>query len=281
MKPIYGWNAATTLLIAAVLGTIPNGVADAQQRGAPSADWCRNENRDRNSGDDRQSFCEVREYSVPAAGATMTVDAAPNGGIDIEGSARGDILVRAKVVATADTEEEARALAARVQVVATADRVSADGPRGGGRHESWSVSYRLDVPTPTPLSLRSTNGGISIDNVNSRVEFRTVNGGVNLSRIGGDVEGATSNGGISVELDGSTWHGAGLDVHTTNGGVRLMIPERYSAHLETGTVNGSVRIDFPIGVQGPIGRSITADLGSGGPTLRIRTSNGGVRVTKK
>jgi hypothetical protein len=255
--------------------------AAARQRSGPSDDWCRGENRGRNSGDDRQSVCEVREYTVPAAGATMTVDAAPNGGIDVEGSGRGDILVRAKVVATADTEEEARALAARVQVTATADRVSADGPRGGGRHEGWSVSYRLAVPTPTPLALRSTNGGITIDNVNSRIEFRTVNGGVNLSRVSGDVEGRTSNGGINVDLDGSTWQGNGLDVQTSNGGVRLSIPERYSAHLETGTVNGSVRIDFPVTVQGTIGKSFSTDLGSGGPTLRVKTSNGGVRITKK
>jgi hypothetical protein len=272
---------ARTVLVAAGLATVLTGVATAQ-RGVASDDWCRDENRGRDSGDDRQSVCEVREYSVPAAGATMTVDAAPNGGIDVEGSARGDILVRAKVVATADTEEEARALAARVQIVATADRVTADGPRGGlGRHEGWSVSYRLAVPTQTPLSLRSTNGGISIDNVNSRIEFKTVNGGVTLSRVGGDVEGRTSNGGINVDLDGSTWQGSGLDVETTNGGVRLAIPEHYSAHLETGTTNGSVRIDFPVTVQGMIGRSFSTDLGSGGPTLRVRTSNGGVKITKK
>jgi len=273
-------NAARTLLVVAGFATVLAGVAAAQQRPGGGDDWCRDERRD--SGDDRRSVCEVREYSVPAAGATMTVDATPNGGIAVEGSSRGDILVRARVVATADTEEEARALAARVQVVATADRVAADGPRSGlGRHDGWSVSYRLAVPTQTPLSLHSTNGGISIDNVSSRIEFRTVNGGVTLSHLSGDVEGRTSNGGINVDLDGSTWQGGGLDVQTTNGGVRLTIPEHYSAHLETGTVNGSVRIDFPVTVQGRIGRSFSTDLGSGGPTLRVKTSNGGVTIRKK
>jgi hypothetical protein len=281
MNTTTRWNAATALLVTAGLATLLTGAVAAQQRRGTSDDWCRDDNRGRSAGDDRQSVCEVREYTVPAAGATVTVDAAPNGGIDVEGSARGDILVRAKVVATAGTEEEARALAARVQVTATADRVTADGPRGSGRYESWSVSYRLAVPTHTPLALRSTNGGISIDNVNSRVEFTTVNGGVTLARIAGDVEGRTTNGGINVDLDGSTWQGSGLDVQTSNGGVRLSIPERYSAHLETGTVNGSVRIDFPVTVQGTIGKSFSTDLGSGGPTLRVKTSNGGVRITKK
>jgi hypothetical protein len=252
------------------------GAATAQRRSS-SDDWC----RDENWGDEREAFCEVREYTVPAAGATLTVNAEPNGGIHVEGSARADIVVRARVVAMARTEEEARAIASRVEIVATADRVTADGPGGLGRRESWHVSYRLAVPTRTPLSLRTTNGGISLDSVNSRVEFKTVNGGVKLSRMGGDVEGRTTNGGVNVDLDGTSWEGAGLDVQTANGGVKLAIPARYSAHLETGTVNGSIKIDFPVTVQGLIGRSFSTDIGSGGATLRVRTSNGGVRITRK
>ena len=83
-------------------------------------DWC----RDQSWGDDRAGTCEVREYTVPAAGAMVSVDATPNGGIQVEGSARQDIVVRARVTATARTEDEARALASRVQVIATADHVS-------------------------------------------------------------------------------------------------------------------------------------------------------------
>jgi hypothetical protein len=253
------------------------GPAAAQRRAVSNDDSC----ADENWGRDRQGFCEVREYTVPAAGGTMTVDASPNGGILVEGASRGDILVRARVVATAATEEEARAIASRVQVVATAVRVDAEGPRDLGRREGWQVSYRLSVPTRTPLSLRSTNGGISVDSVNSRVDLRTTNGGVKLSRMAGDVEGRTTNGGIDVDLDGSSWQGNGLDLQTTNGGVRLAIPAQYNAHLETGTTNGSVNVDFPVTVQGIVGRSFSTDLGSGGAPVRVRTSNGGVRITKK
>ena len=182
----------------------------------------------------------------------MTVDASPNGGIAVEGEARANILVRAEVHAQAASLEEARAMAGRVEVTATADRVSASGPDRTGRNEGWSVSYRLTVPTGTPLSLHTTNGGVSIDNVQSHVNFKTTNGGVTLKRMGGDVEGSTSNGGVTVALDGATWNGSGLDVQTTNGGVTLAIPEGYSAHLETGTRNGGMNIDFPMTVQGTI-----------------------------
>ena len=70
-------------------------------------------------------------------------------------------------------------------------------------------------------------------------------------------------------------------METQNGGVRMSIPSNYSARLETGTVNGRLNIDFPVTVQGRIGRSIEAQLGSGGPLVRVRTSNGGVNIRKK
>jgi hypothetical protein len=240
-------------------------------------DWCRGESW----GNDREGACEVRELTVMSGAAVLSVDAAPNGGISVAGGPRGDILVRAKVIATAETEQRAREILSAVRVDAAPDKVSADGPRDLPRRESWHVSYELAVPTQTSLSLTTTNGGISIREVEGRIEFRTVNGGVKLSGLAGEVTGRTSNGGVDVELEGPTWRGTGLDVETNNGGVRLRIPEQYSARLETGTVNGGFNIDFPITAQGRVDREIQADLGGGGPLIRVRTSNGGVRVSRK
>ena len=240
-------------------------------------DWCRSER----SGDrDRENVCEVRQFTVAAAG-TMTVNAEPNGGIQVEGGPRSDIQVLAKVVAQAETQARAKQIADAVRVTATPGDVSADGPSGLGRRESWSVSYRLAVPTVSMLSLKTTNGGITIRDVDGTVEFRTVNGGVKLANLAGDVKGRTSNGGIDVDLDGPGWRGEGLDVETSNGGVHLRIPERSSAHLETGTVNGGLNIDFPIAVQGRVDRQVSANLGSGGAPIRVRTHNGGVKVSRK
>jgi hypothetical protein len=254
-----------------------SAVERAVQQTQDGADWCRSEQWGRN----REGVCEVREMSLLAGASSLSVDAAPNGGIQVQGGPRADILVQARVVATAATEQRAREIVGAVRVDAAPDKVSADGPDGLGRGESWHVSYRLHVPTMTSLSLRSTNGGINITDVEGRIEFQTVNGGVKLSGLAGEVRGRTSNGGVDVELDGTTWRGDGLDVETSNGGVRLRIPEHYSARLETGTVNGGFNIDFPVSVQGRVDREITADLGGGGPLIRVRTNNGGVKVTRK
>ncbi len=184
-------------------------------------DWCRQD-----GGNDRRArVCEVRDFEVTAAGV-LTVDAEPNGGIEVDGSPRNSVLVRAKVSAEAETPERARQIADAVTVNASASNVSATGPSGLGRREQWHVSYRLAVPTISSLSLKSTNGGIAIRDVDGDVEFKTVNGGVKLVNLAGDVKGRTSNGGVDVDLDGPGWRGAGLNVETSNGGVHLRIPEQ-------------------------------------------------------
>ena len=273
----------TSFIIAAVVAGATTAVTfgavrpAAQGTSVGTNEWCSNNNY----SSDRETHSEVREFTVPAVGAPLTVDAAPNGGIKVAGEARGDIHVVACVSATGATVDEARALAQRVDVTATVDRVAAEGPRNLDRRENWHVSYRIAVPNRTSLSLTSSNGGIEIADVDGQIAFRTVNGGVKLARLAGHVRGRTSNGGVNVDLDGTTWNGDGLDVETNNGGVSMSIPSNYSARLETGTVNGRMNIDFPVTVQGKIGRSIETQLGSGGPLLRVRTSNGGVNIRQK
>jgi DUF4097 and DUF4098 domain-containing protein YvlB len=72
----------------------------------------------------------------------------------------------------------------------------------------------------------------------------------------------------------------GLDARTTNGGVTLAVPSGYNAHLEASTVNGGMRIDFPVTLQGDIRRRLSVDLGRGGKPIQVETTNGGVVVRR-
>ena len=143
------------------------------------------------------------------------------------------------------------------------------------------MSYQIDVPRDARIALTTRNGGITIEDFRGSATFRATNGGVSLTDVGGDIRGETTNGGLSIRLRGDRWEGAGLDVETRNGGVRMLIPDRYSAELETETVNGRVSIDFPVTVTGTIGRSIRTTLGSGGPRIRAVTRNGGIRIERR
>lgn len=242
------------------------------------ADPCRNGGRYRDN--DYEQHCEVRE-STTAAGP-LNVDAGQNGGIVVEGWDQAGIRVRAAVHAAARSSARAKEIADQVQVQVGGGRVYATGPNLD-RREWWSVSYRINVPRHNDLDLRANNGGINIAGVNGNMRFETVNGGVRLEDIGGRVNGETRNGGLNVSLSGDRWDGEGLDVQTSNGGVTLRLPENYNAELETRTVNGGLSIDFPLTVQGELNsrRGINATLGAGGPVVRVRTTNGGVRVGRR
>jgi DUF4097 and DUF4098 domain-containing protein YvlB len=238
--------------------------------------------RDNNDNDRRASHCEIKEQTLPASGA-ITVDGKANGGISIKGWARHEILVRAKIETSAPTQAEADQLAQQVRIETAALNIHAEGPESRDNY-GWHVSYEIFVPGRSDLSLRANNGGISVMDVTGRIQFQTTNGGVSLSRVGGAVSGNTTNGGVHVELSGARWEGESLDVRTTNGGVNLVMPDNYSAHLETGTTNGNVKSDFPLNVplneRGRMPKDISVDIGSGGPTIRAVTTNGGVHLSR-
>jgi DUF4097 and DUF4098 domain-containing protein YvlB len=187
--------------------------------------------------------------------------------------------VRARVWANAPTIERAEEIANAVEVRMVRGRLSADGPETG-RREGWGVSWEVRAPRATDLDIETHNGGVAVADVSGRIRFRALNGGVHLTEVGGDVSGRTTNGGLHIELAGTRWSGEGLDVETTNGGITLRVPEDFSARLETGTVNGGIDIDFPVMVQGRVGRRLTTTLGDGGPTVRAVTTNGGVKVQR-
>ncbi len=232
------------------------------------------------SNDDGFRHCEVREERLPAG--PLRVDAGQNGGIRVEGWDGNDILIRAVVQANAPDEARAKQLAGQVQVQTGSGQVSATGPERRNR-DWWSVSYRISVPHRTDLNLNASNGGITIASVAGTITFDTTNGGVRLADLAGHVNGRTRNGGVTVVLGGTQWDGEGLDVETSNGGVTLSIPTPYNAQLETRTVNGGFRFDYPLTLSGELNprRGISTTLGSGGAPVRVRTTNGGLRLQRR
>jgi len=267
-RPARGFALLLVLCVAST--------AFAQRRntgfGRSADDWC----SDARDGDGATS-CDVREAAIGAAG-TIAIDAGRNGGITVRGWDRGDAMVRARVVAHAETAAEARRIASEVRLDTSAG-VRADGPApSGDGDQGWSVSYEVSVPRNAMLTLAANNGGIVIEGFGGTATFHTRNGGISLRDVSGDIKGETTNGGVNVDLGGDRWDGAGLDVTTRNGGINIRMPEHYSAELEVGTTHGRLNIGVPITVQGSIGRSLTTVLGAGGARLRAVTTNGGVSV---
>ncbi len=263
-------------LAALLLAAVAVPTAQAQGR-EDTRDW--QDRCEESSGRNRVTVCQEREMTIPARGGTLTVNARPNGGITVVGSNRRDIRLVARIQATARREADAQEMIEEIEIE-TGTEIRATGPRPA-RDEGWSVGFVLEVPRSIDLDLASTNGGIRVEGVEGDLDLTTTNGGLSLSAVAGAIRGRTTNGAVRVSLEGNEWRGSGLDLQTTNGAVRLEVPERYNARLETGTVNGGMNFDFPVTVQGRISRRLSTDLGSGGAPIRVMTTNGGVTVSRR
>lgn len=257
---------------------IPDEVAPptaAVQAGPPNDEWCRDTERD-DDDDDRVTFCEVREFTLPSGSVSANTS---NGSIRVTGERRSDILVRARVATYARTAARAREIARDV-TIERAPRISVDGPRAMNR-EGWHVSFRVQAPESTNVEFTTSNGSLAATGIRGQLRLRTSNGSIALTDVAGDVQAETSNGSVNATLSGTRWDGEGLDISTSNGSVRLGVPENYNARIIASTSNGSLNFGFPITVSGNLGgrrRDVDTTIGSGGPTIRLRTSNGSVRV---
>jgi len=229
--------------------------------------------------DRRARKCEVREQTLASVGQ-LTLDPGRNGGVSVKGWTRSDVLVRARVEAWGDSDSDASLMFSQVHVDGAAGRVAATGPESSN-HSYWSVSYEVFAPQTHDLKITGVNGGISVWDVNGRLDLDTKNGALDLRRIIGDVTGKTKNGGVRLTVAGNNWQGRQLDLETKNGGVDISVPANFQARIQAETVNGGIRSDFGGVVEGSRRpRKLDLTLGGGGATLKVSTRNGGISLAK-
>ena len=251
----------------------------AAQAQARTGNWQNGECDDKGHHWGQSHVCEMRRTTFTLPEGRLSVETT-NGGIDVTGEDRSDVALDARVTAWAPSESDANDLLSQVVIETGNGEIRDHGPHQHFLNRTgYSIDYHLHVPRHLAAELHTMNGGIDLTRVDGNLRFETTNGGVTLDRISGDVEGHTVNGGLTIALVGDRWQGSGLHADTTNGGVSLRVPEHYNAHLETGTVNGGINVDFPVTVQGTIKNHLNTDLGSGGPVVHVQTVNGGVNIS--
>jgi len=224
-----------------------------------------------------------------------------NGHVNVTTWNRDEVLISALKTARARGGDDAREILdeVKIRVEESADGVTieTDLPRGRWmRGTSASVAYELKVPASVSLDLRSTNGQITVEGVDGEEGLRTTNGAIRASRLGGSLRAETTNGkiealGVAGTLRAETTNGAidaeitaatltdDVELATTNGGVTLTLSPSVAARIDARAGNGSVKSDLPLGqVEREKRNALTGALNGGGPTIRIRTSNGSIRL---
>ncbi|MDO6720358.1 DUF4097 family beta strand repeat-containing protein [Psychrosphaera sp. 1_MG-2023] len=169
--------------------------------------------------------------------------------------------------------------------------------RGELEGRSWNrdlkVELTITIPKEFDIEVDTSGGSIEISDLNGNVIAHTSGGSINVGTIKGDVRLDTAGGSIRTEdVYGS------LNAHTSGGSIRVTFAEQLKddakldtsggsitayliedvkVDLDASTSGGRVKTDFA--VTGSVKkRSIRGEINGGGPTLKLRTSGGSVKV---
>ena len=225
-----------------------------------------------------------QRYKV-TAGATLDLRET-NGRIRVEaGTASDEIVVHAVRVVKGPNEEAAKAGLAEfaIREQATPDRVeidSSDATRAFMSRLSRRVDYDVKMPKTGQLTIKSTNGEITVKSIAGLVRIETVNGEVDLSGIERGADVTAVNGRVQVEV--TSLGEQGVRCKTTNGQITVTIPTTAKATVAARVTNGVVQTEnLSIQTTESSHRRLDGTIGGGGPEIRLDTTNGAVRLVGK
>jgi Putative adhesin len=208
-----------------------------------------------------------------------------------------------------DGEDRVREIAANPPIEQTGNII-----RIGQHHETWhniSIDYEIQAPADSFLDAGSGSGDVTVDGVGDNAKLSTGSGNIHATGLHGGFTANTGSGDIFAQQTGEgdvraqTGSGnieledirGGLQAHTGSGNIKFHGVPTMDSKLETGSGNvevwpgdtgftldastgsGEVHSDPEMSVQGSFNRHhITGKVHGGGPTVRIETGSGDIRI---
>lgn len=213
-----------------------------------------------------------------------------NGSIDISSWDRTDVRVHAEKIVEGRSDVAKKAMS-RIAIIAEHKggslRIKTRTPESDFGFFDWivganvnaQVRYEITVPRSANLEIDTVNGKISVSEVTGKIQLGSTNGAIVVVDSAGSLEASTTNGAIRAELRALTG-GESLTLRTTNGAIKLALPEELRAEIDASTTNGSVRSDFPVTVYSADRNSLRGTVNGGGAKIRLRTTNGSIQLLK-
>jgi hypothetical protein len=151
------------------------------------------------------------------------------------------------------------------------------------------------------LEIATSNGAVEVQDIEGDTDVQTSNGAVRAARIRGPLAAVTTNGAMHVDLEDS--RGGAVKLTTSNGSVDLKVGSALQGDVNASTSNGAITVrlnnaagaritaetsrtnhissDFDIRREGENTPSrLEGVVGSGGPQLHLKTSQGPIRLLK-
>jgi len=250
------------------------------------------------------------ERTLSVSGHVELSAATGSGNIHITRGAGNQVHIWGKVKSGwGGSEQRVKEIAANPPIEQTGNII-----RIGGHHENLhniSIDYEIQAPENAFLDAGSGSGDVTVEGVGENAKISTGSGNIRATGMHGGFKLETGSGNIYADQTGAgdvnaqtgsgsvelrNLHG-GLRAGTGSGGIKAGGTPSADWKLETGsggveiwigsagvtlvaeTGSGSIHTDREMVTQGTQGHhSVNGKLNGGGPTVRIETGSGDIRV---
>jgi DUF4097 and DUF4098 domain-containing protein YvlB len=261
--------------------------------------------------EDSNRFHEDFHYNYTVKPGARLAVINTNGAIEITAT-DGD---QVDISGTKNASTESLLKSLRIDISATPDSIRVETIRPSGHWGGMGARYTIRVPRQLRLdriqttngsiraegtllaaAFQTTNGSITGNSLGDQVDARTTNGSVNLHSVKGPVTARTTNGHVEadgaigsfnasttnghIEVSAQTLAGSGIDASTTNGSITVRLPSAANAELRASNSHGKLNTDFSLRSETHDRHRLEGTIGSGGPYVRLRTTNGSINVRK-
>lgn len=227
---------------------------------------------------------ETVDRTVPIASGGRLVVKNFSGRIDIAGSARHDVSIRAVRRASRDRLD-------RIKLDITSDgttvTIQANRRADDDRKHNDDVvetDLTIEVPREVDVDVDAFSSPVTVHDVSgTNHRLKTFSGDVTAERVGGGIQAETFSGRI-VFRPGDGGNGERVGLKTFSGDVTLSLPQQAALSLAFDTFSGDFESNAPVAIRSKSGRAVRADYNAGAAgthrDVTIKTFSGDAHIER-
>ena len=231
----------------------------------------------------------------------MAVTGAPNGSIQIIGSAANEIEITAEIRLQAANEAELDVLAAGTGFIADESTIRTMIVTIGNHNKfgqkklpknfskallslPFTVNYVIKVPRYSDLEVDGGKGDLTIKGVEGSIRANILESNAKVEIIGGTATISVGKGNADIAFGVKGWRGRSANIQIGQGDLTVHLPSSLSAEIDAAVVGtGTIENEFPDLKPRDrkvvfTDRSIAATAGVGGGSLKFSVGDGKLRI---
>lgn len=204
----------------------------------------------------------------------FNVDADTAGGSVTAGRLKGELSLR-----TSGGSLHLESLEGTIKARTSGGSIKVSQVKGTTDLNTSGGSIRVEKATGTHLVANTSGGSIHLSAIEVPTKALTSGGSIQVEGTTAPIDATTSGGSITAKF--ATPPKEPSTLKTSAGGINVTLPANSAFDLDAATSAGNVRSEIPVATKssrsGDEG-SLKGPANGGGPTLKLRTSAGSIRI---